>query len=327
MGVSGKPTLRILLIEDDADDALLVIDQLRKDWRPVWHRVENEPALLLALDKNWDVILCDVRLPNFNAEKALSATLEYLALKNASMIPFIVISGVVREEDVLHMLKKGARDFISKDNLNRLTFAIHRELRQSGELLASQLQIEESYDTVLEAWGKAVEMRDYFTKGHTERVTSLAVRLGIEMNLGHKEFVNLYRGALLHDVGKIAMPDSVLLKRDSLDIDEMKIMQMHPTIAYNMLKDIPFLKHAIAVPYCHHERWDGSGYPQGLVGAEIPLLARIFSVVDVYDALSNDRPYRSSWEKSNVIAYIIEKSGTQFDPVVIETFIGMIERG
>lgn len=324
---NGKPTLRVLMIEDSQDDVILIVNWLRGEWRVVWKRVENEAGLLLALDENWDVILSDVNLPHFNAERALNVTMEYLSDKNASAIPFIVISGVVDENEVVSIMKKGARDFIGKDKMQRLPLAIKRELRQSGELLASRLKIEESYDFVIEAWGKALELRDIYTKGHTERVTTLSLRLGMEMNLPHKDFVSLHRGAALHDIGKMGIGDAVLLKRDALTIEEMEIMKMHPILAYEMLKDISFLKDAVVIPYCHHERWNGTGYPRGLMGDNIPLLARIFSVVDVYDALTSDRPYRQSWEKSRAIAYILDEAGISFDPDIVKKFVEMIGRG
>jgi response regulator RpfG family c-di-GMP phosphodiesterase len=327
MATNGKPQLRVLLIEDSQDDVLLIINWLRGEWHPVWHRVENEAGLLLALDEKWDVIICDVRLPHLSAERALIVTKEYLAMKNSAAIPIIIISGVVDEVEAITLLKKGARDFIGKDRMQRLPLAIKRELRHGGELLASRLLIEEAYDAVIEAWGKALELRDISTKGHTERVTALSLRLAIEMNVPRKDFVNLNRGAALHDIGKMGIPDLVLLKQDTLTFEEMNIMKMHPQLAYDMLKGIPFLKEASVVPYCHHERWNGTGYPRGLVGTDIPFLARVFSVVDVYDALTSDRPYRQSWEKSRAVMFLLEEKGISFDPEVVEAFVGLIGRG
>jgi response regulator RpfG family c-di-GMP phosphodiesterase len=324
---NGKSKLQVLIVEDNTDDVYLIVEWLKKEWHVVWHRVENEPALLLALDDPWDVIICDVRLPTLSAERVLSVTTEYLALRRWSLIPIIIVSGIVDENEAIAYLKKGARDFISKDKMQRLALAIKRELRHGGELLASRLKIEEAYDAVIEAWGKAMELRDHYTSGHTDRVTTLSLRLAIEMNIPRKDFINLNRGAALHDIGKMGIPDAVLLKQDELTPEEREIMKMHPTLGYEMLKNIPFLKDAVDVPYCHHERWNGTGYPRGLAGTDIPLLARIFAVVDVYDALTSDRPYRKSWEKSQTIAFIIEERNISFDPEVVDAFINMIGRG
>lgn len=324
---NGKPILHVLLIEDNQDDVLFIINWLRGEWHVVWHRVENEAGLLLALDESWDIILCDVKLPQFSAERALAVALEYLAMKNASAIPFIVVSGSVDEVEAIKLLKKGARDFIGKDKMQRLPFSVRRELRHGGELLASRLKIEEAYDAVIEAWGKALEIRDRYTKGHTERVTAYSLQLAISMHVSHAEFIDLNRGAYLHDIGKMGIPDVVLFKQEELSLEEMNIMKLHPVIAYEMLKDVPFLRNAILVPYCHHERWNGSGYPRGLMGTDIPSLARIFMVVDVYDALTSDRPYRKSWDKERAIEYILSEKGISFDPVVVEAFTEMMKRG
>jgi response regulator RpfG family c-di-GMP phosphodiesterase len=322
-----KPPLRILLIEDNQDDVFLIINWLRGDWQVIWHRVENEAGLLLSLEERWDIILCDVALPRFNAERALVATREYYALKNATLPPFIVISGAVDEYEGVKLVQKGARDFISKDRLQRLVLTIKREQRQSGELLAKDLEMEEAYDSVIEAWGVALEARDTHTYGHTERVTTCALRLAIDLHVDRKQFVDLNRGALLHDIGKIRIPDAILFKQDGLTNEEWAIMRKHPVYAYDMLKNIPFLKGAAVVPLYHHERWNGTGYPEGLMGDNIPFLARLFAVCDVYDALTSDRPYRPSWDKAQAVAYLLEEAGKTFDPHIIEVYVAMIGRG
>lgn len=324
---NGKPPLKILLIEDNHDDVLLVVNWLREDWHPIWKRVENEAGLLLALDESWDIILCDIKMPRFSAERALAVSKEYLMLKNASPIPFIAISGHVDELEAVKLLRNGARDFIGKDRMQRLPLAIKRELRHAGELLANSMKVSEAYDGVIEAWGTALELRDFHTRGHTERVTTLSLRLAISLNVPHDQFINLNRGALLHDIGKMGIPDAILLKRDYLTPEEMRIMKKHTTIAYEMLQKIPFLKEAAVVPLYHHEQWDGSGYPQGLKGNDIPFLARLFSVCDVYDALTSDRPYRKSWDKAQAIAHVLDNSEKAFDPAIVTAFVNMMGRG
>jgi len=192
------------------------------------------------------------------------------------------------------------------------------------ELLKSQRELEAAYDLTLWGWAKAVELRDQETAGHTERVTELTLRLARALGVPEEDLEHIRRGAILHDVGKIGIPDSILLKPGPLTEEEWAVMKKHPVYAYEWLSGIPFLKKALEIPYCHHERWDGSGYPRGLKGLEIPLSARIFAVVDVYDALTSDRPYRKAWPREKALAYIQEQAGKQFDPEVVEAFLRLV---
>ncbi len=180
-----------------------------------------------------------------------------------------------------------------------------------------------SYDVTLEGWGKALEFRDAETKGHTERVTEMTLRLARRMGVEEQSLVHIRRGALLHDIGKINIPDSILLKAGPLTEEESKIMRLHPVYAYDLLIAIPFLRPAIEIPYCHHEKWDGSGYPRGLKGETIPFKARIFTVVDVADALISDRPYRRAWPVGKTYDYIRSMREIQFDPAVTDAFLEM----
>jgi putative nucleotidyltransferase with HDIG domain len=178
-----------------------------------------------------------------------------------------------------------------------------------------------AYDATIEGWSRALDLRDQETEGHTQRVTEMALRLGDKMGMNDTEKLDLRRGALLHDIGKMGVPDAILLKPGPLTSDELKIMRQHPSYAYEMLKPIEYLRPALDVPYCHHEKWDGSGYPRGLKRDEIPLAARVFTVVDVFDALISNRPYRRAWSKEKVYAYIQEQSGKYFDPQVVAAFL------
>lgn len=182
-----------------------------------------------------------------------------------------------------------------------------------------------SYDTTIAGWARALEMRDAETQGHSQRVTDLTLRLARKMGFDDEELVHIRRGALLHDIGKMAIPDSILLKSETLTPEERKMMQQHPTYAYQWLSHIPFLRPALDIPYCHHEKWDGSGYPRGLRGEQIPLTARIFAVVDVWDALLSNRPYRRGWSYDEVREHIRKQSGSHFDPSVVEVFLQMVE--
>ena len=184
----------------------------------------------------------------------------------------------------------------------------------------AHLELTQSYDATLEGWARALELRDLETLEHTRRVTEMVQTLARAMGIPEEQLVHIRRGALLHDIGKLAIPDSVLLKASELDEEEWEVMKLHPIYAYQLLHPIPYLRPALEIPYCHHERWDGTGYPRGLKGEEIPLAARIFAVVDVWDALLSDRPYRKAWTPKQVRAYIHKRAGQQFDPQVVAMF-------
>jgi HD-GYP domain-containing protein (c-di-GMP phosphodiesterase class II) len=191
------------------------------------------------------------------------------------------------------------------------------------DLQRSNTELSLAYDTTLEGWSHALDLRDKETEGHTQRVTEMTVRLARAMGISESEMVAVRRGALLHDIGKMGIPDSILLKPGPLSDAEWEIMRLHPEYAYELLSPIEFLRPALHIPYCHHEKWDGTGYPRGLKGEQIPLPARIFAIVDVYDALRSDRPYRRAWPKAKVLEHIVSLSGTHFEPRVVEAFIRM----
>jgi HD-GYP domain-containing protein (c-di-GMP phosphodiesterase class II)/GTP-sensing pleiotropic transcriptional regulator CodY len=191
------------------------------------------------------------------------------------------------------------------------------------KLQQSNLDLTLAYDKTLEGWAKALELRDKETQGHSTRVTDLALYLAAAMGLSGEALVHMRRGALLHDIGKMGIPDNILLRNGPLDADEWEVMRQHPRYAYELLNTIPFLRPALDIPYCHHEKWDGSGYPRGLQGSDIPLTARIFAVIDVWDALLDDRPYRRAWDLTRVNAYIRQQRGTHFDPAVVDAFFAL----
>ncbi|MDD1644644.1 MAG: PAS domain S-box protein, partial [Methylococcaceae bacterium] len=189
----------------------------------------------------------------------------------------------------------------------------------------SNLELVTAYDATIEGWSRAMDLRDKETEGHTLRVTELTVRLAKRMGVNQQEVAHMRRGALLHDIGKLGIPDHILLKPDKLSEVEWAIMRQHPKHAFNMLMPINYLRPALDIPYCHHEKWNGTGYPRGLKGEDIPLVARIFAVVDVWDALRSDRPYRASWPAEKVREYIIEESGKHFDPQVVRVFLELLD--
>jgi putative nucleotidyltransferase with HDIG domain len=205
--------------------------------------------------------------------------------------------------------------------------AIAIENAQMFETLQrSNTELLVAYDATIEGWVRALDMRDKETEGHTLRVADIMLDLAREMHMSEADLVHVRRGALLHDIGKMGVPDSILLKPGPLTDEEWEIMRRHPQFAYEMLSPISYLRPAIDIPYCHHEKWDGSGYPRGLRGEEIPLAARIFAIVDVWDALLSDRPYRSAWSKKATLDYIHSQSGKHFDPNVVEAFTIWVER-
>jgi PAS domain S-box-containing protein len=192
------------------------------------------------------------------------------------------------------------------------------------DLQSSNLQLRQAYDATIEGWAQALEMRDMETVGHSHRAVDLTLELARMMGIEESQLAHVRRGALLHDIGKMGVPDAILQKSGSLTEEEWEIMRQHPLNAYTWLAPILYLQPALDIPSCHHEKWDGSGYPRGLKGEQIPLAARIFAVVDVWDALTSDRPYRKAWSKRKALDYIEKQSGKHFDPVVVETFLRLI---
>jgi putative nucleotidyltransferase with HDIG domain len=188
----------------------------------------------------------------------------------------------------------------------------------------SNAELMMAYDEAIEGWSRAMDLRDEETEGHTLRVTELTLRLANSLGISTEEMVHIRRGALLHDIGKIGVPDNILRKPGKLTDDEWAVMRRHPQFAYDMLAPIIYLRKSLDIPYCHHERWDGTGYPRGLDGNQIPLAARIFAVADVWDALTSDRPYRKAWPEKKALDHIREQSGKHFDPRSVEAFLGIM---
>jgi len=191
-------------------------------------------------------------------------------------------------------------------------------------LQSSPLELEAAYDAMIDGWCRALELRDIESEGHTLRVTEITVYLARAVGISETEMPNIRRGALLHDIGKMAIPDTLLLKPDKLTEEEWEVMRKHPEYAYEMLRPIAFLRPALDIPYCHHEKWDGTGYPRGLKGEEIPLAARVFAFADVFDALRSDRPYHKGWPEEKVRQYICTNSGKHFEPQVVNVFMKLL---
>jgi HD-GYP domain-containing protein (c-di-GMP phosphodiesterase class II) len=218
------------------------------------------------------------------------------------------------EEDQIEFLKAlAAQAAIAIDNAELFT-----------NLQRSNLDLIMAYDATIEGWSQALDLRDHDAEGHTQRVTELTLSLARDMGL-RDELNHIRWGALLHDIGVIGIPDRILFKPCALTEDEWVLMREHPIYAYRMISPIDFLRPALDIPYCHHEKWDGTGYPRELKGDEIPIAARIFAVVDVWEALISDRPYRKAWSREDAIKYIVDQRGKHFDPRVVDVFMRRIK--
>ena len=244
-------------------------------------------------------------------------------LKSGLYVPIKNAKGVI---GVISIESEQAHAFSESDERLASTLAGQAAIALENTSLFNDLQRSNSelilaYETTLEGWSRALDLRDKETEGHTLRVTEMAVSLARAFGLSETELVDVRRGGLLHDIGKMGVPDHILLKPGELTAEEQKLMHMHPVYAYDLLSHIAYLHTALDIPYCHHEKWDGSGYPRGLKGDQIPLVARIFAVVDVWDALTSDRRYRPAWTKEKAREHIRASSGTHFDPKIVELFL------
>lgn len=233
-----------------------------------------------------------------------------------------------RKNDEYIWLETTARLFFDKNSQKQEFQASSRDIterKQSQEALQiAHADLQEAYDRTIEGWVKALDLRDRETEGHTQRVTEITVKLARKLNCTEDELVHIRRGALLHDMGKMGIPDEILQKPGPLTDDEWVVMRRHPQYAYQMLSPIKYLSQALVIPYYHHERWDGSGYPHKLKGKDIPLHARFFAVVDVWDALQSDRPYRKGLPSKEIVEYLQKEAGRLFDPEIVEIFILLI---
>jgi len=267
--------------------------------------------------------------PRFRQE----ASVVSLQLRSILCVPMKLkddIVGVMFVDNRIHsgLFKDGDLELLSSF-ADQAAMAINNarlfdELQEANESLeAANEELQTAYEATLEGWVRALDLRDKETEGHTKRVTALTEELARKMDFDEEQLVHIKRGALLHDIGKMGIPDGILLKPGALTSDEREKMQEHPELAYTMLNPIKFLKPAIEIPYCHHEKWDGSGYPRGLRGDNIPLPARIFTVADVWDALTSERPYRKPMGTNEVRQHIRGEAGSHFDPQVVDVFLGI----
>ncbi len=231
-----------------------------------------------------------------------------------------LVTGYSWEYNLTAVVALFALAFMTWATASQLEQTISQNDKLLDELKITNIEIQTAYQTTLEGWSRALEIRDRETEGHTKRVTELTLQLARQLGISGEQLNQIHRGVLLHDIGKLGIPDDILRKPGQLTEKEMRIMRLHPQIAYELLKPIEYLKPALNIPRYHHEKWDGTGYPYGLKGESIPLEARIFAVVDVFDALTHDRVYRKAMKIDDAITYIRSEAGTHFDPDVVEAF-------
>ena len=254
--------------------------------------------------------------------------LDLLGAPNWNDVTVTVDYRVRRKNGEYIWIETTARLFFDEFNHQQEFQAASRNITERKEaeeqLQRAHSDLQEAYDKTIEGWVLALDLRDKETEGHTQRVTNMTERLARLVGFTEDEITHIRRGALLHDMGKMGIPDEILQKPGPLTHDEWLTMRRHPEMAYQMLSQIKYLKEAITIPYYHHERWDGSGYPHKLKGEEIPLQARMFAVVDVWDALTSDRPYRKKMPYKEVVEYLKKEAGRLFDPQIVQKFIPLI---
>jgi putative two-component system response regulator len=322
---------QILIIDDEPIARATLEGLLGAEPYDLHFAEEGMEGLAKAVLIQPDVILLDVMMPNVDGFEICRLIRSTITLGD---VPILLITALDDRDSRITGLHAGADDFITKpfDSLELIArlqgvtrlnrFRRLAEQRQELEILHGELVV--SYDKTIEGWSRALDLRDKETEGHARRVTEQTVRLAIRAGMNEEELKHVWRGAILHDVGKLGIPDSILHKPDKLTEEEWRIMRKHPIYAHDWLASIEYLKPALDIPYCHHEKWDGTGYPRGLKGEEIPYPARLFAIVDVWDALTSDRPYRAAWSKEKALEYIQAQSGSHFDPGVVELFLKSI---
>ncbi len=332
------------MVDDEADGREIVAALLQPHGYRVLFAEDGMQALQQATTWLPDVIVLDVMMPGMDG---FTVCERLRADPLLAEIPILLVTALNDRESRLRGLAAGADDFLSKPvdpaelvvrvrtivRLNRYHRLLEErqrvveEQRHAAELAQrTAATLAETYDLTLRGWVKALELRDDETEAHSQRVTSLTLCLARAMGVSEEQMIHIWRGALLHDIGKLGIPDHILHKPGPLTVTESEQMCKHPVYAYTWLSPIPFLHPALAIPHYHHEKWDGSGYPYGLRGEEIPLAARIFSVVDVWDALTHDRPYRAALPVVQARAFIEQQAGIHFEPTIVSVFLWLVQQ-
>ena len=338
------PQERVLVVDDEEPVREVVAALLQQSGYAATTTNSAEAAMArLSQDPDYDLVLSDIMMPGTDG----LTLLDRIGADHPSL-PVVVFSAVSDFYVVTNAFRRGAIDYLLKPFQHSELESIvmrgieHGRLRKqntiyrqnlesivsarTGRLRSTMQDLDRSYDITLEAMGDALDLRDEETVGHSKRVTAYTIALAQAMGVESEELRTIARGAFLHDIGKIATPDSILLKPGKLSEAEMTIMKLHCQRGYEMVRKIPFLRDAADIVYAHQERFDGTGYPRGLRGEEIPLGARIFAIADSLDAMTSDRPYRKGTTFAKATQEIVQCAGTQFDPQIVKVFLAMPEQ-
>jgi putative two-component system response regulator len=328
-----------ILIVDDREENLYTLEKILSEIPNIRliQATNGNDALMQTLEYDFCLAIVDVQMPEMDGYELVELL---RGNHKTSQLPVIFVSAIFSDEYHHHKgYDVGAVDFLSKPLNPKILVS---KVRVFISLYEQRLQLEDwskslenlvavrtreladAYDSTLEGWAKALELREQETAGHSKRVVELTMKMARAFGVPEKDLIHFHRGAVLHDIGKMGVPDSILLKPGPLTEEEWVIMRRHPIYAFELLRDISYLVPSLDIPYYHHEKWDSSGYPCGLKGEEIPLSARIFAVIDVWDALLSDRPYRSALPLEQVIDFIQQESGRHFDPKVVKEFFKII---
>jgi putative nucleotidyltransferase with HDIG domain len=281
-------------------------------------KLDDHPHIQKAVARKSPVYLENAKTASLSAAERV--------IVEARNLTSILYFPLILKEDAIGVFIVGTtgktRQFSDSEvNLCRI-LSFQTSLAVANARLYQELaDLNDAYDATLKGWSQVLDMRDHITDEHTHRVAEMTVALAAQAGFAGEELRHIRRGALLHDIGKMAIPDSILQKPGPLSDAEWEIMRSHPEKALKILSQINYLAPAMVIPYCHHEKWDGTGYPRGLKGEEIPLPARLFAVVDAYDALTTDRPYRKAWEREKALMYIQEQAGSHFCPQAVRAFL------
>lgn len=325
-------TQSTILIVDDQPVGREVLDELL--FSPQYTLVfaaSGAEGLEKAFEVRPDLILLDVMMPDMDGFEVCR---RLRADSRLAEVPILMLTALEDDTSRIEGIEAGADDFITKPfnraelrarvaTITRLA-RYRKLLEERANLEQAHAKLLEAYDATIAGWSRAMELRDTDTEGHTLRVTELTVQIARKMGLSGEEIVHIRRGALLHDMGKLAIPDRILHKPSALSDEEWEVMKKHPQYACDMLSAIEYLRPALDIPLYHHERWNGKGYPRGLAGEAIPLAARIFAVADVWDALTSHRPYRAALPAHEALRFIVDRSGVDFDPQVVEVFVPLV---
>ena len=336
--LASSRAARVLIVDDEAHVRSMVGSTLERRGYEVQLASNGREALELLAMNVYDLVLTDIVMQDLNG----IALLERIHLQHPNL-PVVMVTAIHDISVAIDAMRRGAYDYLLKpferDHLmNTVERALkHRQVleeshnyqqsleqmvRARTEMLRHAMEdLEHSYDVTLEALGDALDLKDSETEGHSKRVTAYTIALARAMGLAPSEIKVIARGAFLHDIGKMAIPDEILRKPGKLTPEEQEVMREHCTRGYHMLRKIPFLAGAAEIVFCHQEHYDGTGYPSGLQGREIPIGARIFAVADTLDAITSDRPYRRARSFDAAREEILRCSGTQFDPAVVEAFL------